>query len=401
MARKKNTENNNVAANEAGLIRGVSYDPEPMDDTTLDIDVDPESTFYDPEKAQVILDGLASMSKEVKQTTRFVDKSQLRIIIDTYYQAQASRIALENQLRSVAQGYDDALNETAIYWMVEDARNRETQIKKMIDEYARNHPVCSWAMATKGIGPIFAAKLWSAIDMDKCQHANQFLNYVGLNDNNVPWLGTDKADKIVSEAYKACGLSNSDPVNDDVLICLAQQTGRKFETILKGFESHKEKLKDKKGKVTCNDKTILVKYLAKPPYNLDLKTTCFLIGEAFLKVSNRGSKYGMLYRERRAWETIRNENLEYKAQVDKLLAEKNYAKNTPTYESLSQGKLSAGHINQRAKRWATKIFLTHFFEACWLYTHPGEEKPPVIYPIAFQDHVDYIEPEVPYSDYIK
>ena len=140
--------------------------------------------------------------------------------------------------------------------------------------------------------------------------------------------------------------------------------------------------------------------MSKPPYNLDLKTTAYLIGEAFVKVSNRGSKYGMLYRERRAWETIRNEKLEYKEQADRLLSEKNWDKSTPTYKSLSEGKLSAGHINQRAKRWATKIFLTHFFEACWLYTHPGESKPPVIYPIAFQDHVDYIEPENPYSDYI-
>lgn len=391
MARKKTTEEN-ATVNETELIRGVTYDEEPIIE-------EEESTFYDPENTQVTLDGLAKISKEVKQSVRFVDKSQIRIIIDTYYQAQASRIALENQLRAVEQGYDESLNNTAIFWMVEDARNRENQIKKMIEEYAKNHPVCQWAMSTKGIGPIFAAKLWSAIDMDKCKHANQFLNYLGQNDNNIPWLGTEKATEMVNEAWKECGLDKSDPVNDDVIIKLAMMSGRKFETILNGFTNHKTRI-EATSKTKNTDKTLMIKYLAKPPYNLDLKTTAYLIGEAFVKVSNRGSKYGMLYRERRAWETMRNENLEYKDQAYRLLSEKNWDKSTPTYKSLLEGKLSAGHINQRAKRWATKIFLTHFFEACWLYTHPTETKPPVIYPIAFQDHVDYIEPENPYHDYI-
>ena len=393
MARKSTKTNE-----QQELIKGVTCDPEPVEETTgktvSDEDMS-KTSFYDPEKAQITLDGLATISKDVKKSMRFVDKEQLRIIIDTYYQAQASRIALENQLRSVNQGYDEALNETAIYWMVEDARNRENQIKKMITEYANNHPVCQWAMACKGIGPIFAAKLWASIDMDKCKHANQFLNYVGLNDNNIPWLGKEKAEKIVNAAYEECGLEKSDPMNDDVIIAISMKTGRKFESILRGYETHKEKLK----KTKSSDRVILVNYLAKPPYNLDLKTTCFLIGEAFLKVSNRGSKYGMLYRERRAWETIRNENGEYKEQADKLLSEKNYAKNTDTYKCLAAGKLSPGHILNRSKRYATKIFLTHFFEACWIYTYGTE--PPVIYPIAFQEHVDYITPEVPYSDFIK
>ena len=397
MTRKKTTDETKVTVNEAELIRGVTYDEPEMENSSTD-----DSGFYDPEKAQVTLDGLASMSKEVKQSVRYVDKSQIRIIIDTYYQAQSARIALENQLRAVEQGYDDTLNNTAILWMVEDARNRENQIKKMIEEYAKNHPVCRWAMSNKGIGPIFAAKLWSAIDMNKCHHANQFLNYMGQNDNNIPWLGTEKATDIVNQAWEECGLDKSEPVNDDVIIKLSMLSGRKFENILNGFNNHKSKLlaNGKNNDIKTTDRTIMIRFLAKPPYNLDLKTTAYLIGEAFVKVSNRGSKYGMLYRERRAWETIRNENLEYREQAERLLSEKNWAKNTPTFKSLSEGKLSAGHINQRAKRWATKIFLTHFFEACWLYTHPGESKPPVIYPIAFQDHVDYIEPENAYKDYI-
>ena len=399
MARKTTNAANNVAANEAELIKGVTYDSEPLVDE--DIDTTDEITaakiedgLYDPKKTQVELDGLATISKEVKKSVAELSDNQIRIIIDSYYQTQAARIALENQVRAVIQGYDEnnKANILAVQWLLQDYKNRENQIKKMIEEYVKSVPVCSWAVAIKGIGPIFAANLYNYINMDICKHANQFLNYAGLNDNNIPWLGKEKAEAIVNEAYEECGLKKTDKLNDEILIKVAEKSGRKFETVLKGFESHREKTS------TGGDRVVLIKYLSKPPYNKELKTICYLIGEAFCKVSNRGSLYGRIYRERKAWETMMNENLAYKEQAERMLREKKYDTNTPTYKLMAEGKLSPAHINQRAKRYATKIFLTHFFEACWIDKYGT--KPPVIYPIAFQDHVDYIEPEVPYSDYI-
>ena len=402
---KAKNEATNVAANEAELIKGVSYDPEPETEEAKNLaneeigdieDIAEEigSTFYDPYSVDVTLEGLALISKVVKDSTAVMTRDQARVIIDSYYQVQKIRIAFQNQTRAVIQGYDDENVESlAVTWILRYCENLENQIKKLISGYAESVPVCKWAMATKGIGPIFAVSLWCYIDMDICKHANQFLSYAGLNDNNTPWLGKDRAENIVNEAYLEFGLKKSDPVNDDVLTYVAQKSGRKFPNVLRGFESHKEKAAG-----NVSDRVTLIKYLSKPPYNRDLKTVCFLIGEAFCKVSNRGSKYGVLYRERKAWETMRNENLEYKEQADRLLSEKNYDKSTPTYKFLSEGKLSPAHINQRAKRHATKIFLTHFFEACWIDKYGT--KPPVIYPIAFQDHVDYITPEVPFGDYI-
>lgn len=404
MKKSNNAEINATANEEKNLVRGVTYDPEPLEENN-EVERKIEDTLYDPKKTQVELDGLASISKEVKKSVANVTDKQIRIIIDSYYQTQAARIALENQVRAVNQGYDDGVDELknvsdedsdnlAIRWLLDDYKNRENQIKKMIAEYVKNVPVCSWATAIKGIGPIFAANLYSYINMDICKHANQFLNYAGLNDNNTPWLGKEKAENIVNEAYEKYAAKKSDPASDDILNYVANKSGRKFETVLRGFTSHKEKDTKK-----TSDKVLLTKYLSKPPYNKELKTTCYLIGESFCKVSNRGSLYGTLYRERKAWETTMNESGHYAEQAARMLSEKNYDKSTPTYKAMSQGKLSEAHINNRAKRYATKIFLTHFFEACWLDKYGT--KPPVIYPIAFQNHVDYIEPEVPYSDYIK
>lgn len=419
-----------------GLIRGVTYDPEPieteekslserLDDVVDDLfseeisddlqskvdevvdailddgedkDYDEEAAakatdFYDPEQAAVDLAGLASLSRSTKQSMAVVTDKQMRLIIDNYYQTQHYRMNISNQIRAVNQGFDDVQEgETpAIAWLLADVKNRENQIKLMINEYAKNNPVCQWAMTTVGIGPVFAANLWSYIDMTKCQHANQFLSYAGLNDNNAPWLGKDKATKLVNEAYKKFELSDKDPANDDVFLYIAVNAGRSIVAIKRGFKSHKDK--DPK----TNDKAVLIKFLSKPPYNKELKKVCYLIGESFCKVSNRGSLYGEIYKERKALETMRNENLEYADQAAKLLEEKNYTKGTDTYNCLIQGKLSPAHITMRAKRYAVKIFLTHFFEACYIYTH--KKNPPVIYPIAFQGHVDYIEPEVPYEDF--
>lgn len=391
----KTTETNNTPE----LIRGVTYDPEPIEQPEIDevegYNVDDD--FYDPEKAQIVLDGLSALSKETKQSAAFVNDKQIRLIIDNYYQTQHHRMNIANQIRAVQQEFDHVPEgETpAIAWLLQDVKNRENQILKMISEYVKNVPICSWAMANKGIGPVFAANLWSYIDMSKCYHANQFISYAGLNDNNAPWLGKEKSEAIVNEAYKYFGLDPKATPTEDVFLRIAVNSGRNVPTVKRGFYAHKQRDLESGGK--SNDKTILIKYLSKPPYNTELKRMCYLIGESFCKVSNRGSLYGTIYKERKALETMKNENLEYKDQAEKLLAEKNYDKSTDTYKCLIQGKLSPAHINQRAKRYAVKIFLTHFFEAAWIYTY--KTNPPTIYPIAHQGHVDYIEPEVPYENF--
>lgn len=359
--------------------------------------IEESSSLYDPEETQVVLDGLASISKDVKKSVVTMNTNQARLIVDNYYASQRYRMNLANQIRAVNQGFDEVQegDQPAIAWLLSDIMNRENQIKKLISEYGKTNPVCLWAMATKGIGPVLAVNLWSYIDMSICKHANQWLSYAGLNDNNAPWLGTKKADNIVNEAYKKFTLDPKEPVTEDVLLYVATESGRNVDTVRRGFQTHKNKLLENGRKQ--NDKTILANYMAKPPYNTDLKKICYLIGQSFIKVSNRGSLYGQIYKERKAYETAKNEAGEYAEQAKRLLKEKNYDKNSETYKCLIQGKLSPGHINMRAMRYAIKIFMTHFFEACYIYTY--KEKPPVIYPIAHQGHVDYIEPEVPYSLY--
>lgn len=121
----------------------------------------------------------------------------------------------------------------------------------------------------------------------------------------------------------------------------------------------------------------------KRPHNAALKTLCWKIGQSFMKFSNKDEcVYGKLYRERKAFEQA-NSDAGKLAEQAKAKAEK-VGKNTEAFKHYSQGKLSPGHIDARARRYAVKQFLSDL-HAHWFEQHFGE-KPPLPYPIAILGH---------------
>jgi len=131
----------------------------------------------------------------------------------------------------------------------------------------------------------------------------------------------------------------------------------------------------------------------KRPWNASLKVVCWKIGESFVKVSgNEKSLYGRIYRERRALETAKNEELAYKDQAEAALARKNYKKSTEAYKSYIKGMLPSKHIMNRAQRYAVKLFLSHLF-AYWYEKEYGK-KAPAPYCFEHLGHIHEIAPEV-------
>lgn len=130
----------------------------------------------------------------------------------------------------------------------------------------------------------------------------------------------------------------------------------------------------------------------KRPWNASLKRLCWLIGESFVKVSgNPKSMYGHLYLQRKAIEQQKNEGFEFKDQAEAKLKKFKIGKDTDAYKAYSVGKLPAAHVHERAKRWAVKVFLCHYFEeGCRRVL--GHE-PPTIYSIAMLGHVHHLEAE--------
>ena len=125
-------------------------------------------------------------------------------------------------------------------------------------------------------------------------------------------------------------------------------------------------------------------------YNPKMKVLCWKIGESFCKVSNNPNDvYGHIYKLRKEYEQKKNENGDYADQAKAKLEKCNIGKTTEAYKWYSNGKLPPAHIDQRAKRYAVKIFLSHLFEV-WYELDRGE-KPPKPYALAILNHAHKIE----------
>lgn len=128
----------------------------------------------------------------------------------------------------------------------------------------------------------------------------------------------------------------------------------------------------------------------KRPWNADLKTLCWKIGQSFMKFHNRDECfYGHVYAERKAQEIAKNEAGEFAAQAAHALEAKTYRKETTALASYSAGRLPPAHIDARARRYAVKLFLAHWFEEA--YRRHYKTEPPLPYPIAHLGHVHRIE----------
>lgn len=127
----------------------------------------------------------------------------------------------------------------------------------------------------------------------------------------------------------------------------------------------------------------------KRPWNANLKTLCWKIGESFVKVSGRPSDfYGKLWIERKAIETANNQAGKYAEQAAEILKTKNIGKDTDAYKAYIQGLLPPAHIHARAKRYTVKLFLSHWHAVA--YEIHFKEKPPKPYVIEHLGHVDMI-----------
>lgn len=131
----------------------------------------------------------------------------------------------------------------------------------------------------------------------------------------------------------------------------------------------------------------------KRPWNASLKTLCWKMGESFVKVCNNDKDfYGKLLNQRKAIEQTKNDKLEFKDQAETKLKNFKIGKDTEAIKWYEKGMLPPGHIHARAKRWAVKIFLSHWHAQAY-ELHFGE-RPPEPYPIAQLQHAHKIEAPV-------
>jgi len=126
------------------------------------------------------------------------------------------------------------------------------------------------------------------------------------------------------------------------------------------------------------------------PWNARLKVLCWKIGESFVKVSGKDEDvYGKLYLHRKALEGATNDASGYADQAAAILKSKRFGDDTKAKSFYLNGQLPPGHLHARAKRWAVKLFLSHWHAVA--YRHHFGTLPPKPYVLTHLGHVDEIQ----------
>ena len=170
----------------------------------------------------------------------------------------------------------------------------------------------------------------------------------------------------------------------------------------------------------------------KRPWNADLKVLCWKIGDSFVKFSGREDCfYGQIYKQRKAYEIERDDAVQEKPDGLTVIESGKWSghgiftldgEGISTYELgkkwyyggnakaafeklqtraikdaelrklCESGHLPPGQLDLRARRYAVKLFLSHWHNEAYRQ-HFGTE-PPLPYPIAHLGHAHLIESPV-------
>ena len=139
------------------------------------------------------------------------------------------------------------------------------------------------------------------------------------------------------------------------------------------------------------DPTVEWKKGEKRPWNADLKVLFFHCGTSFEKVYKKiKDVYGKYYIQSKEVYTERNEAGDYKERSKEILASgKRFDKTKVAYQCYNKGMFPPDHIRAMARRYAVKIFTSHFhFVGYWLHHH---KLPPVPYVIEHMGHIHEIK----------
>jgi hypothetical protein len=274
------------------------------------------------------LNPIQKLSKDLKKASIKLSKREVRYLVNSYYQIQEYRKAAANQVLALEKAEEP--NEV-ISWLNENMNSLESQIKRALDTWSSGQELGQWCKSIVGIGPVIASGLMAHIDIEKAPTAGHIWSYAGMFGPAIEYEGCDP------------------------------------KTVIKWNKGEKR------------------------PWNADLKTLCWKIGESFVKVCNHDQDvYGKIYLQRKELEMERNSNFLFKPQAEAKLNKFKISKDTDAYKAYVQGLLPPAHIQSRAKRKAIMMFLSHYHHVAYVIHY--RKAPPKPFVIEHLGHVHMIEP---------
>lgn len=307
-----------------------------------------------PNCGHPIEDGLRKLPRDLRKAAATLGPTEVRYLVDSYYQLQDFRKASANQTRALS--VSDEPHATVSFFQAEFG-TIESQIKSALDDYSNADYMGQWARGHYGIGPVIAAGLSAHIDITKAPTVGHIWRFAGL-DPTVKW-----------------GKGEKRPWNADLKV-LCWKIGDsfvKFSGKEDCFYGHLYKQRKVYEVERDNRVQVVPRGVSVERDEKDTNTgtfvidgdahTCFFIGDQWLYEGN----------SKAAYETLKVKNIRDK-ETRRL------------YES---GHLPPGRLDLRARRYAVKLFLSHWHEAA--YKHHYKTDPPLPYPIAHLGHAHKIE----------
>jgi hypothetical protein len=277
-----------------------------------------------PEDSQEFSDAVVRLNKDLKAAVRLLTPHEARFLVDSYYAIQEYRKASGNQKLALDKSGEPHL---ILNWLFDQQSTLEKQIGKTLDIWTDTQPVGQWLKSICGIGPVLTAGLIAHVDITRAPTAGRIWRLAGLVPD-VKWYGKDGSKELMKTMFGDSPKKKSVDETDLALVSL--NTNRSIESL--------EKLALGKGKRMTMDN--LEAGLARRPWNANLKTLAFKVGESFVKVSGRESDfYGKLFQKRKAKEWLRNLSGGCSGDARNALSEKNFKDGTDAKVWLT-GKIS-------------------------------------------------------------
>lgn len=149
----------------------------PQHDTYLEAGMCPEC-----ERPLDLLDPLKQLDKDTKRAARELKQSQVRFLVDYYYQMQRNRIRSKLQAdRATDSNKEGEEPGLVLDWVMGNSRKLETNIRTVLNTYTDGNDVGRWAKSIVGIGPVIAAGLLAHIDIEKAPTVGHIWRFAGLD----------------------------------------------------------------------------------------------------------------------------------------------------------------------------------------------------------------------------
>lgn len=285
---------------------------------------------------------LPSVSKDVRIAAADMSIQEARMILKDYVNMQGVQQSTRAHVRLLKkQGTSNA----ALNFIANNTDYiRRYQFREILGIWGDQYPEARWAKSIRGIGPIIGAGLICHINFDKVNSSSSLAYRAGLTPDSRR-MTMRAADALI---VRSMDLYGDTTLTDDHIKWICTQENLDFESF--------HKFCRKKGKPYNWNKLLIA--LRWPSYDPMLKKICIMMGNDFIK---HKSLYQDLYRARLKWEMDNDEAGLYKAAAAKQLKAYNFKPWKEPFKVYSTGHLPFPHLKERAKRYAEKIFLAHYY----------------------------------------